>query len=73
LTGARRIDMHCPICNQELQPADRQDIELNRCLGCGGAWLGPDELDKLLGWAPLAPCGRKSERWPLEIEFYDFG
>ena len=40
--------MKCPVCNLDLQMADRQGIEIDYCPKCRGLWLDRGELDKLI-------------------------
>lgn len=40
--------MKCPVCNLDLQMADRQGIEIDYCPKCRGIWLDRGELDKLI-------------------------
>ena len=40
--------MKCPQCDQLLQMADRQGIEIDYCPQCRGVWLDRGELDKII-------------------------
>ena len=40
--------MLCPICSAELQPVDRQGVEVDLCPQCQGVWLARVELDRLM-------------------------
>lgn len=40
--------MLCPVCATELQPVERQDIELDHCPTCQGIWLDQGELSELV-------------------------
>ncbi|MDP1883878.1 MAG: zf-TFIIB domain-containing protein [Candidatus Moranbacteria bacterium] len=40
--------MKCPICNVDLQMAERQGIEIDYCPQCRGVWLDRGELDKII-------------------------
>lgn len=40
--------MKCPVCDVELQMADRQGVEIDYCPQCRGIWLDRGELDKLI-------------------------
>jgi Zn-finger nucleic acid-binding protein len=40
--------MNCPNCGSELQPADRQGIEVDYCPICRGVWVGREQLDHIL-------------------------
>ena len=35
----------CPICQTELSLSHRQDVEIDYCQTCRGAWLNREELD----------------------------
>lgn len=35
---------HCPKCGEKLEPMTFRDVPLDRCSGCGGVWLGPNDL-----------------------------
>ena len=74
--------MRCPTCDRELRPAARGEVELDCCPACRGAWLEPDELDKLMDWlpegpewpgAPVVPANGRQKNWRQGIRFYDFG
>ncbi|QNQ10721.1 TFIIB-type zinc ribbon-containing protein [Sphingomonas alpina] len=38
----------CPVCRSELQPSERQGIEIGSCPTCRGVWLDRGELDKII-------------------------
>lgn len=38
---------HCPKCGESLEPITFRDVPLDRCSGCHGVWLGPNDLKKL--------------------------
>lgn len=40
--------MNCPVCNVELQLAERQGVEIDYCPKCRGIWLDRGELDKII-------------------------
>jgi len=40
--------MNCPICNVELQLAERQRVEVHVCPTCRGVWLDRGELYKIV-------------------------
>jgi len=40
--------MKCPVCNVDLQMADRQGVEIDYCPQCRGVWLDRGELDKII-------------------------
>lgn len=40
--------MNCPVCNIELQIAERQSVEIDYCVKCRGVWLDRGELDKII-------------------------
>lgn len=40
--------MTCPHCQEPLQMAERQGIEIDYCARCRGVWLDRGELDKIL-------------------------
>ena len=40
--------MKCPICEIELQIAERQGVEIDYCSKCRGVWLDRGELDKII-------------------------
>lgn len=37
----------CPKCSEALEPMTFRGVPLDKCPGCGGIWLGPNDL-KLL-------------------------
>jgi len=40
--------MVCPHCLIDLQPMERQGIEIDYCSQCRGVWLDRGELDKII-------------------------
>lgn len=40
--------MKCPLCDVDLQMAERQGIEIDYCPKCRGVWLDRGELDKII-------------------------
>lgn len=40
--------MNCPVCNETLLLANRQDVEIDYCPKCRGIWLDRGELDKII-------------------------
>ncbi|PLX75841.1 MAG: hypothetical protein C0614_10545 [Desulfuromonas sp.] len=34
----------CPKCGEPIQPMEFRDVPLDKCPGCGGVWLGPNDL-----------------------------
>lgn len=34
----------CPKCGQGIEPMEFRGVPLDRCPGCGGVWLGPNDL-----------------------------
>ncbi len=40
--------MKCPICDIDLQIAERQGVEIDYCSKCRGVWLDRGELDKII-------------------------
>lgn len=40
--------MTCPLCAGELETVERQGIELDHCVQCGGIWLDQGELNELI-------------------------
>jgi len=38
----------CPVCNLDLQRAQRQGVEIDYCPQCRGIWLDRGELEKLI-------------------------
>jgi Zn-finger nucleic acid-binding protein len=39
--------MRCPKCGEKLEEITFQEIQVDRCPGCGGVWLDPGELERL--------------------------
>ena len=46
--------MYCPLCAQALTPVERQGIEIDYCVHCGGMWLDNGELTELIRREALA-------------------
>lgn len=50
---ARKQSVHelcrnrCPKCSQPLEAVTFRGVPLDKCLGCGGVWLGPRDLQQL--------------------------
>ena len=40
--------MNCPVCNVQLNIAERQGVEIDYCPRCRGVWLDRGELDKII-------------------------
>lgn len=40
--------MKCPICDVDLQIAERQNVEIDYCPKCRGVWLDRGEIDKII-------------------------
>jgi Zn-finger nucleic acid-binding protein len=38
---------HCPKCGEALEPMTFREVPLDRCRGCGGVWMGPNDLKTL--------------------------
>lgn len=34
----------CPKCGEQIEPMTFREVPLDRCPGCGGVWLGPNDL-----------------------------
>ena len=34
----------CPKCGDEIKPMEFRGVPLDKCPGCGGIWLGPNDL-----------------------------
>ncbi|WP_020676554.1 zf-TFIIB domain-containing protein [Geopsychrobacter electrodiphilus] len=34
----------CPKCGEQLKPVSFRGVPLDRCVNCGGVWLGPNDL-----------------------------
>lgn len=34
----------CPKCGEMIEPMTFRDVPLDKCPGCGGVWLGPNDL-----------------------------
>ena len=39
--------MQCPKCAQAMEKVKFQDVEIDRCINCGGMWFDMLELDEL--------------------------
>ena len=39
--------MKCPKCDSELKPLIHANVEIDRCLGCGGMWFDAFEHEEL--------------------------
>jgi len=39
--------MQCPKCGAEFESVTCEDIEIDRCSGCGGIWFDAGELEEL--------------------------
>jgi hypothetical protein len=37
----------CPKCGERIEPLNFRGVPLDRCPGCGGVWLGPNDLKAL--------------------------
>jgi len=37
----------CPKCGDPIEPVTFRGVPLDRCPGCGGVWLGPNDLRML--------------------------
>lgn len=35
---------HCPKCGKIIEPITFHGVPLDRCSGCGGVWLGPNDF-----------------------------
>ena len=42
------MSLKCPVCDKPMSFAERQGIEIDYCLNCGGVWLDRGELDKII-------------------------
>lgn len=38
----------CPLCARSLKTVERDGVEIDHCMGCGGFWLDQGELDRLI-------------------------
>ena len=46
----RRLhSMKCPKCRADLATELFQEVEIDRCIECGGVWLDDGELEELVG------------------------
>ena len=43
--------MMCPRCNVMLSVSDRDGVQIDACLQCGGGWLDRGDLEKLIALA----------------------
>jgi Zn-finger nucleic acid-binding protein len=41
-------NMNCPVCAVPLTMSERQNVEIDYCPQCRGAWLDRGELDKII-------------------------
>ncbi len=39
----------CPKCGDPIEPMTFRGVPLDKCPGCGGVWLGPNDLKILAG------------------------
>ena len=39
--------LRCPKCACKLEESSYSDVRIDRCIGCGGVWLDPRELETL--------------------------
>ncbi len=39
--------MRCPKCGRKLEETNYHSVRIDRCIGCGGVWLDPGELETL--------------------------
>ncbi len=37
----------CPKCGEKIEPLTFRGVPLDKCPGCGGVWLGPNDLKML--------------------------
>jgi uncharacterized protein len=37
----------CPKCGEKIEPVTFRGVPLDKCPGCGGIWLGPNDLKML--------------------------
>jgi uncharacterized protein len=60
---SRSRRMKCPVCDIDLQMAERQGIEIDYCPKCRGVWLDRGELDKIIDRAAdeYGPRGGREE------------
>ncbi len=35
---------HCPKCGKSIEPMTFHGVPMDRCPGCGGIWLGPNDF-----------------------------
>jgi uncharacterized protein len=58
--------MKCPVCNLEMNMAERQGLEIDYCQQCRGIWLDRGELDKIIerSYAPSPSPDQRMERSP---------
>ena len=35
---------HCPKCGEIIEPLTFHGVPMDRCPGCGGVWLGPNDF-----------------------------
>jgi uncharacterized protein len=65
--------MKCPICDVDLQLAERQGVEIDYCPKCRGVWLDRGELDKIIerGAAELQPTQPAPGQGYQNTGYYD--
>jgi uncharacterized protein len=52
--------MKCPICDIEMNIAEREGIEIDYCAQCRGVWLDRGELEKIITQVDSPPCKRRT-------------
>lgn len=74
----RSKKMKCPICDVDLQIAERQTVEIDYCPKCRGVWLDRGEIDKIieraaaeLGPAQPAPVQAMPGQGYQNTAYYD--
>lgn len=40
--------MLCPLCARALRPVEREGVQIDYCVQCGGIWLDQGELTELI-------------------------
>ncbi len=65
--------MKCPICDIDLQIAERQGVEIDYCSKCRGVWLDRGELDKIIerSAAELQPAQAAPGQGYQNTGYYD--
>ncbi len=43
-TGRDACLGHCPKCGERIEAVTFRGVPMDRCPGCGGVWLGPDDF-----------------------------